>query len=135
MRSEGLGISMRPSDIFLNAPVPLTACFQKTEREVAAACIIATCRAFKDDFDHVCQPREIRLTLMAMKQVLPWAFNPFCPPDFHALAHRTFTRLSRTGMLSGLGRTGSGSRPRHLRFSKRRRIGGSDDAKKGCGDS
>ncbi len=86
---------MRPSDIIIANPTPLTATFERTEAEQAAALMIVVL-ADADDSWRPVTPKEIgryiRGILDAKEAPPVWMNNPFFRPDIHNLVTRGFAR-------------------------------------------
>jgi len=90
---------MRPSDVLIRADFPLPDTFGRVEREVAAAILVVTCRAWHDAFVPV-DAREIRLACIAFSKVYRWLHNPFYRPDFDSLIELGFATVDDHGRLS-----------------------------------
>ena len=84
----------KPSDVVLSMP-PLTACFGRSEREHAAACIVLYCQLHGDAWGPI-TPKQLGEMLLSEADNAPlkdWAANPFFRPDPRDLAERGYATI------------------------------------------
>lgn len=84
-------MTFKPSEVVLSMP-PLTACFEKTEAECAAAMLVWALARSCDDWTFI-PLKQIGALLGAALDAAPvpepiasWARNPFFNPDFERLS-------------------------------------------------
>ncbi len=80
---------MKPSDIWIAPPTPLTGVFEHSEAEQMAGLIILTLAASDDEWRPV-SPTEIGVFLSEHKGDLEWMNNPFFYPDVDDLVKRSY---------------------------------------------
>lgn len=82
---------MRPKDVDLSCPLPLTNVFGKCEAELAAALIIMPLAAADEDWRPVTY-KEMRehLRVLPEDQRPAWLSNPFVQPNFMELIKRRY---------------------------------------------
>ena len=85
-------ITIRPSDIVLRGPVPLTGTFEHVEAEQMAGMLVGTMQASGDEWTEV-PPKAIgewMKTLQDEDRIPHWMRNPFFNPDADDLIDRGF---------------------------------------------
>lgn len=91
--------SFKPCQVMLHTP-PLTACFNKTEAECAAAILVWVCQQLGNEWQRLSVPSIDKALDAAMsaspmpEPICSWVRNPFISPDFARLVVDGFIERS-----------------------------------------